>query len=529
MPAAPRRRLAFHAPFGPPDGATGNLQEVQDRFVDLSRYTAAGGLASRPDDRTVRVLVGRKGVGKTIYLRRFQASASDEDSVFAADREADPPATEDVLRVGQLFDNKTVTETWQLIWRRAIQRSAMSQLLCLPWLRDHLEPEVADRLRLDFTGLVPAARTPRPVYAEVSDILGGVHAAHRLSEHLKHRDWADLEYWLGKALRDAPPMYLYIDAVDDHFQRAPMYWLKCQKGLFLEIMRLLQSDLGRRLHVVVCVRDLVLSSVLRSEHGSRYRRSPHIRLLEWDIRSIGYFLAEKIRRLGAAFMLQPSKSGIEGWLGRTTIGNPARGVEEHVEDYLLRHTRLIPRDVVDLGNALCEQVAELKAEGARSMPDDRLRRVVGDVARGFADEQIRVCANQIASDQVPALGGRDGSADYFVGSHEYSDGCAEEVVAVLEELGGDRFGRDAVERLADLGHERFGGHQHIVDVLWQNGLLGHDSMEPGAEHAHFYSPTGADSFHLPADKDSYVLHPCVPHRVRLRHVGRVPVRGYRRP
>jgi hypothetical protein len=39
-------------------------------------------------------------------------------------------------------------------------------------------------------------------------------------------------------------MYLYIDAVDDHFQRAPMYWLTCQKGLVLEIMALLESDMA---------------------------------------------------------------------------------------------------------------------------------------------------------------------------------------------------------------------------------------------------------------------------------------------
>src|SRR3954452_8942074 len=101
MVTSSRRRRITHvsAPFGHPDGASGDLSEVQDHFVDFSGGLAAGGLASRPDDRTVRVLVGKKGVGKTIYLRRLQASASDEASVFAADRESNPPSTEDVVRV----------------------------------------------------------------------------------------------------------------------------------------------------------------------------------------------------------------------------------------------------------------------------------------------------------------------------------------------------------------------------------------------------------------------------------------------
>lgn len=528
MATTTRRRRNTHAsaPFGHPDGASGDLSEVQDHFVDFSGGLVAGGLASRPDDRTVRVLVGKKGVGKTIYLRRLQASASDEDSVFAADREANPPSTEDVVRVGGLFDNNTVTETWQLIWRRGIQRAAVSQLLCR--LREHLDPEVAEHLEDDFRSLVRQCRTPRPVYAEVSDILNGTHTAHGLSEQLKHRDWVDLEYWLGRALRDAPPMYLYIDAVDDHFQRAPMYWLKCQKGLFLEIMALLESDVGSRLHVVVSVRDLVLSSVLRSEHAGRYRRSPQIRLLEWDYASIRFFLHEKIRRLDRDFMLQPARGGVAGWLGRTHVHNRARGVDEDVEDYLLRHTRLIPRDIVDLGNALCEQVAKVKAQGLRELPGPTLRRAVGIAAHGYAEEQLRVCANQISSDQMPALGGRHGSADFFIGTHEYSDGNAQHLKELLAELPGDRFDYRTLVRLGERGRDALHGYEHLLDVLWHNGVLGYASPEDDATHADFYAASDADTFHLPRDMAAYVLHPSIPHLIPMDHVGPVPV-CFRRP
>jgi hypothetical protein len=515
------------APFGHPDGAKGDLKAVQANFIDFSRTSISGGLASRPDDRTVRVLVGRKGVGKTIYLRRFQASASDEHSVFAAEREADPPATEDVLRVGQEFNPDTVTETWQLIWRRGIERSVVSRLLCTPILRDNLDAEVRTHLTSDFEGLVPAVRTPRPVYAEVSDILRSFHTAHKLNDQLKAREWVELEYWIERALRDVAPIYLYIDAVDDHFQRAPMYWLKCQKGLFLEVMAMLEREVWDRLHVVVSVRDLVLSSVLRGEHAGRYRGSPHIRVLNWDYRTIRYFLRHKITRLDPEMLIRPEADGVEAWLGRTEIENEARGITEPVEDYLLRHTRLLPRDVVTLGNALCEHVSEAKAAGAHELDPAVLRRTVGETARGFADEQIRVCANQMASDQVPPRGGRHGSADFFVGSHEYSDGQATAIAGLIEEVGADRFDRAAMTRLGRRACEELQGYEHLLDVLWQNGVLGCESDDRCADAAHFYT-SDTDSFHLPMDKDSYVFHPSVPHLIRMRHVGATPIRGYRK-
>jgi hypothetical protein len=524
-PTSRRQRITrSSAPFGHPDGASGDLREVEDQFVDFSTASVAGGLASRPDDRTIRVVVGKKGVGKTIYLRRFQASASDEVSVFAAHRETNPPSTEDVVRVGGMFDNTTVTETWQLIWRRGIQRSAVSQLLCR--LRDHVDPEVAGHLASDFRSLMPESRVPRPVYAEVSDILSSAHTPHRLTEALKHRDWVELEYWLGRALREAPPMYLYIDAVDDHFQRAPMYWLKCQKGLFLEIMALLEGELGGRLHVVISIRDLVLSSVLRGEHAGRYRRSPHIRLLEWDYESIRFFLHEKISRLDREFMLRPAQGGVEGWLGRSRMRNEARSVDENVEDYMLRHTRLIPRDVVELGNALCRETAKAKAQGLRELPARTLRRAVGNSARGFAEEQIRVCSNQVSSDQMPAQGGRYGSADFFIGSHEYSDGPAGQFKLLLGELPGDRFDYPALVRFRERGRETMDGYDHLLDVMWHNGVLGYASLEDGATHTDFYSACDADTFHLPPEMPEYVLHPCIPHLVPLRHLGH-PVRPRR--
>ena len=107
------------------------------------------------------------------------------------------------------------------------------------------------------------------------------------------------------------PIYFYLDAVDEEFSHAPMYWLRCQEGLFYQVMRLLRDHrLGGRLHVVVCIRDIVMSSVYRSEHAPRYYNEPHIRVLTWDRGSLLYLLEHKLQRLPQLLLMRRSANSL---------------------------------------------------------------------------------------------------------------------------------------------------------------------------------------------------------------------------
>ena len=55
--------------FGDPDGSRENF----DRFITFEEGKAWGGLSTRPDDLTARILVGAKGSGKTIYIRILES------------------------------------------------------------------------------------------------------------------------------------------------------------------------------------------------------------------------------------------------------------------------------------------------------------------------------------------------------------------------------------------------------------------------------------------------------------------------
>ena len=180
------------------------------------------------------------------------------------------------------------------IWDRAIMRSLASHVLRRPELRAADARRAGRRDRRSYARLLDDFRRPRTIYSQVRDIINQRQTAHQLSTYLDDPLWDDLEDLLGEVVGQCKPIYFYLDAVDEEFSHAPMYWLKCQEGLFYQVMRLLRDHrLGGRLHVVVCIRDIVMSSVYRSEHAPRYYNEPHIRVLTWDRSSLLYLLAAK--------------------------------------------------------------------------------------------------------------------------------------------------------------------------------------------------------------------------------------------
>ena len=89
--------------FGSPDGSRAELDDVLTDFVEFDADPGFGGLATRADDSKVRVIAGKLGAGKTVYMRRLQDHQAHEESVYAHLPEYDPPTTEVVVTAGQ-FD-----------------------------------------------------------------------------------------------------------------------------------------------------------------------------------------------------------------------------------------------------------------------------------------------------------------------------------------------------------------------------------------------------------------------------------------
>jgi hypothetical protein len=232
MMSSRRRRLDPVGPFGNPDGSRADIDDLLSEFVDFGGDPAYGHLATRANDSMVRVIVGRLGAGKTVYLRRLQDFQAHQDSVYADVPEQDLPKTEVVVKACQWFSDSVLVEKWMQIWERAIMRSLASHLLRRPELRQQIGDEQAGEIEKSYARLLDDFRRPRSIYSQVRDIINQRQSAHHLSTYLDDPLWDDLEDLLGEVVRGCKPVYFYLDAVDEEFSHAPMYWLKCQEGLF---------------------------------------------------------------------------------------------------------------------------------------------------------------------------------------------------------------------------------------------------------------------------------------------------------
>ena len=514
-----RRRLDPVGPFGNPDGSRADIEDLISEFVDFGGDPAYGHLATRANDSMVRVIVGKLGAGKTVYLRRLQAFQAHQDSVYADVPEQSLPKTEVVVKACQWFSDRVLVEKWMQIWERAIMRSLASYLLCRPELRHQLRDEQAEEMEHSYRRLLDDFRRPRSIYSQVRDIINQRQTAHQLSAYLDDPLWDDLEDLLGEVVGQCKPIYFYLDALDEEFSHAPMYWLKCQEGLFYQVMRLLRDHrLGGRLHIVVCIRDIVMSSVYRSEHAPRYYNEPHIRVLTWDRSSLLYLLQKKLQRLPPSLLMRRAASGaptIGDWLGVNGQW-PGPDGDETIEDYLLSHTRLIPRDIISLGNELNEEVLRQKQAGHEGLPPAALAGVVRRCAKRFGDSQLAQCANQISSDLMPKNAALHDYSELFTSTQAYISGVQEDVRSFVRMIGVDRFSRGDLEALQEVADLHFEKATDLASVLWQNGLLGYID-ESGRRR--FYSMGDVEEFHFPPEVGTYVLHPCLVHTVGgIRHV-----------
>ncbi|HEX6523497.1 MAG TPA: serine/threonine-protein kinase [Streptosporangiaceae bacterium] len=517
--ASRRRRLDPVGPFGNPDGSRADLEDVLSEFVDFGGNPAYGHLATRANESKVRVIVGKLGAGKTVYLRRLQDFQAHQDSVYADVTQQSLPKTEVIVKACQWFSDRVLVEKWMQIWERAIMRSLASHLLRHPELRWQLRDEEAEEIEKTYARLLDDFRRPRNIYSQVRDIINQRQTAYQLSTYLDDPLWDDLEDLLGEVVSHCKPIYFYIDAVDEEFSHAPMYWLKCQEGLFHQVMRLLRDQkLGGRLHVVVCIRDIVMSSVYRSEHAPRYYNEPHIRVLTWDRSSLLYLLGQKLRRLPQSLLMRRATTGsptISDWLGLKGDW-PGPDGDGSIEDYLLSHTRLIPRDIISLGNELSEEVLRQKQAGRDGLPAEALQEVVQRCAKRFGDSQLAQCANQISSDLMPENAALQEYSDLFTSTQAYISGVQEELRYFVRMIGVDRFSRGDLATLQEIADLHFGKTTDLASVLWQNGLLGYVD-ESGRRR--FYAMSDVEQFHFPPDVDMYVLHPCLVYAVGgIQHV-----------
>jgi hypothetical protein len=502
---------ALSDPFGEADGGKAPVHELMSQFLPFDDEKSAL--------LAVRVLSGRKGSGKTVALRRLHTAALENDSIYVPQMESEAPPTDDVVRftTNQMQAGLPVEEEWIQAWRRAIVRSVATHLLYATVGEKALCPDASEALHEYIGKILPRIRVPSSPYRQLSSLI-------RTSKGRSEDDelWEEVEFIIAKLLQRTRPLYFFVDAGDEYFHAAPRYWLECQKGLFHAIIQIVRKpEFGNRIHVVATLRDVAFAAACVGEHATRFLYAGRVKSLDWTYDSIQAFLQAKLQRVPEPYLIAPAETTpIRRWLGRDTIWNDRLKIEEDAKDYLVRHTRLIPRDVIAMGNALCEAVVAQKALGAREVPESVIRSYVSESARQFGNEQMGICANELACEVMPREAATR-SSDFYLANKHFIGSLETELRDLIRGLELNRIDREMLRRAIDRGRNKF-DDVNVFSVLWKNGLIGYLENVPagsGTREVFFDSTIGRRDFRFPEDKDEYVFHPCLIDSVGIRGVG----------
>lgn len=467
--------------------------------------------------------MGRPGVGKTRWLlERRQHLAHDRAGVVTP-VDYDLPSLTFVTRLAKELqgDQQQQTELWARVWRRAIVRAALAYLLREPDILPE-DPETQDYVaRVHACGdtVGCAFRLRRSIFAEFETILKAHRSAGELNEHLYHAEWDEIEHcFVQLVCRSKRPLCFFLDTIDNESPENPLQWLWCQTGVLAQVLSYARTEgVGENLQIYVGIRDRTWQALRETLPPHVFALHPSVSEIEWTSAQLLEFLAERLSHLGPDFLLtEPGKNAapaerIEAWLGTPTVHNTVRDVDERVTTYILRHTRLIPRDVVTVGNLLSRQVAMARADRLDRVPDKQISRAVAESARLSGIEELRGCADELLMDHASNGNGRNGGALHV----------QEALMNAVE-----RCGTDVLEREELIAHMDgvVGGGKVVATVLRRHGLIGEGPTATGSFN---FTPPALLGGARPLKAPWIALHPCLCAPLGLAARNQAPIVPFR--
>jgi hypothetical protein len=294
-------------------------------------------------------------------------------------------------------------------------------------------------------------------------------------------DWA-IAITSSIASIDKTSIAMYLDAPDELVDLdPPNLWRNVQQGLLLAIWKFSKSAIwGRVLNIYASVRSEAFGS--GQDHPDLALAMGLVMLLNYNRDDLESMLNDRIRQADPARFASPLLEGqrpIEALCGFRTVIHEDRSTSdggrytEDVFDSLLRHTRLVPREVIAIGGAIYDT-------GLRNF------------------NTVRRAVNAQASLNISYA-----ISHSFLGWNEASHGRF--AAALRQEV----IDRPSIEKIAtEFGHDG----PKILKFFVQHGLLGVAEPLP-KRHRHYYQQRFAfDEVHGSEDsssvnKDFFFVHP----------------------
>ena len=517
------RELLISGPFGNPDAAFANVQHpvyMDDAFPNLG---------VSPGRLSTHLIVGRKGAGKTFHWKILQVAAHERPEIIAIlDDSLLHEAT--VKEISSRAIKTSPANFWSLVWRRAI----FCFLASLFYKRhsilnseygSRLIPKIHEELfseRFESIFPIPFVETKPIQYVEKFASKGGRRDV--IGDFIFNEAWVELESVIKNSLPETSPIYVFIDAIDQQAASVPQMWHDCQSGLFLAILQLIRETKGR-FHVVATIRESVYRAHIATEHGTKIIDDSHIRLLDWGRRENEFFAKEKIANArGKSGHEETLFNVISEWLGFSEIKNIRRGIAEKVDDYIIRHTRYLPRDIVIIGNAIHKDMESCRKLGEK-FTEGRLRRVIERCSKLFAHESIESSLNEMLVTQhtvneYARMLDVDSSAIEYMKDNlriqisEFISGIGKQVFSekeMLESMSKINISVDSSESSIN--------RYRIENVFWRNGLIAYLDDRNSHKKWIYNWHTIAESEHLISGAPKYGFHPSIADRYGLRLEG----------
>ncbi len=504
-------------PFGETDAASAKPGSLRDLFLPV--IERLGDRAS-----STHLIFGAKGCGKTHLLRILSNSMKASQDVIWLGLHQIPPGTRAVSRVNALFEEGERASEWTQLWRNSILLSTLSHLHFDARVRNSVPKSALQNIeRLSGTsGGIDDGMPSVPIslYEAAAHLMGRFDQRSTIRKALDHPYWMSLRTRLDECLPNVPPMYSFYDCVDEYYENAPQPWLACQHGLLraIEQQRDQEGLLRGKVHMVAALQDVALWTVSNSTHRERIVSDERVASLSWSMDAMSSLLDRRVAMLDSAhFRAFSGKKAVVDWLGMSWIKNEKRGITEPVAQYLIRHTRLVPRDLVKMGNYLCAAMPKL-----RSLSEDEagsaIRWLVAHLAEGWAGEQLNICAAHIASQVALREIKGDAGLDVIEGEAYIAPYRAilDDLLRTVTPMEKPTAGR--IEKLRLDGKAIFGGAVDVPDILWQNGVLGCVTKSEGHESLVF-AGGAASGLRLPRDSKKYVYRACFIDKLGLQSNG----------
>jgi len=219
-----------------------------------------------------------------------------------------------------------------------------------------------------------------------------------LSNFAFNPELEELEKFISVLMRGCHPTHFLIDGFDDIEGETPAIWQNMQQGLFWLAFR---SETTRRplksVRLTIAVRDTILNIARRSEHEDKFQYGTSMMVLSWSKEAGVAFFRSLLWKIRNKNFWKRTKKLTEhmpevSWLGHEAISY--RGNQEDaIIDYIVRHSRCSPRDLISMGNSIARQLNDSSEQARRD--SETIKKAVGRASKEIARLSLKSAAFDI--------------------------------------------------------------------------------------------------------------------------------------